>query len=1036
MRLFSSLLVLLALLAAPALHAQGTPSWQMRVAYDMDITMDAPAHQFTGTQRLTLTNESPDTLTYVYYHLYFNAFQPQSLMAERNRQLPDPDSRVVPRIFELGPDEIGYHRVASLTQDGTPIPFEIDDTLLRATLARPIPPGGRATFEMAFNSQVPLQTRRSGRDSREGIDYSMSQWYPKMAYYDSRGWHADPYVGREFYAPYGSFDVTIDLPAEYVIGATGVLQNPGEIGHGYTDRAVEHTPGSRLKWHFVAENVHDFAWAADRDYIHDKIEGDGITYHLFYQPDVSEGWQFLRQFVPAVIQYYSQRIGPYVWPQFTVAQAGDGGMEYPMVNFITGGRTPGSLVGVTAHEAAHEWFYGMLGSNESDYPWMDEGFTSYMTGEAIAAILSPGRTASHAGATRGIMTLQQDGTFEPLNAASDWFETNRAYSVAAYSGGEMVMELLGYVLGDSLRDVFIKEYYDQYLLAPPSARRRRARGRKRERHRAGLVFPPAHAAGRADGLRRHGRLGQHRHAAPQRPDGVSHRPEADARRRLGAWVTIPTSEMQQAKPVPDSWVVAPAWGWTRPTYTLTLDAPGRIVKAEIDPMGRTPDYNRLNNSNKTPVEVAFLKAPSPSLDAYSYGWRPLVTYADRFGVGIGVQLRGAYWMNQHVKKAMLTVYPQAFDRSALDPDVSSEFTFFDVPRRQWYDALDYALSYETPLRALSPQTRIAVSAEKHLGVMQNRVSVSHTLGRWAALGQDAGTVTLYGVHTLQPTQRGFAFDGVSSFLGDHGAYAGARFSAGRGGDRLDLDVQVGGSFRRSSFAYNLSPDPSNPVFELNLERFSNTRVTLKAQKDVPAGPLTLRARTLLGFGSDALAPYQHYRMGAASLEQTWQTAASRQIAGLNDEIADDVPFQAFSGFGPVGYAVPYTAYTLPTGNTPSSTQAWMGTVEVGLPRLTTPLLAPLGVTAFSGAGIGAGGSFITTDTRRFSFDNLIADAGLGLSYDLSRNAKLRRLTAQSDFLQSFKVAARFPLWLSDPEMLGPDEDAFAFRYLFGIEVGW
>ena len=210
------------LLPTGAARAQGTPEWQQRVAYEMDIDVDAPAHRFTGRQRLTYTNNSPDTLRQVYYHLYFNAFQPTSMMAERNRHLPDPDPRVVPRIWNYAPDEIGYHRVSSLTMDGAPAPFRVDDTVMRVDLPQPIAPGASAVFAMAFESQVPLQTRRSGWKSREGIDFSMAQWYPKLAAYDSRGWHAEPYVGREFYAPFGTFDVRITRPADFLTGTPNV----------------------------------------------------------------------------------------------------------------------------------------------------------------------------------------------------------------------------------------------------------------------------------------------------------------------------------------------------------------------------------------------------------------------------------------------------------------------------------------------------------------------------------------------------------------------------------------------------------------------------------------------------------------------------------------------------------------------------------------------------------------------------------------------------------------------------------------------
>ena len=381
--------LLLPLLFALPATAQRAALWQQAVAYEMDIHLQADRHQYTGTQRLVYTNNSPDTLRQVYYHLYFNAFQPTSMMAERNRHLPDPDRRVVPRIFELGPSEVGWHRVGSLTQDGEAATYRVEDTVLEVDLAEPILPGASTVFEMAWTAQVPLQTRRSGRDSREGIDFSMSQWYPKVAAYDALGWHADPYIGREFYAPFGSFDVRLTLPADYVVGATGVLQNPDTIGHGYDQppglgpMTPGPAPGSggsapdSLTWHFRAEQVHDFAWGADPDYVHEHLlaedvpgRDEPVAVHLLYQPDVAASWERLGERTAEMVRYLSARLGPYAWPQFTVIQGGDGGMEYPMLTLITGRRSPGSALGVTAHELGHMWFYGMVATNEADFAWM------------------------------------------------------------------------------------------------------------------------------------------------------------------------------------------------------------------------------------------------------------------------------------------------------------------------------------------------------------------------------------------------------------------------------------------------------------------------------------------------------------------------------------------------------------------------------------------------------------------------------------------------------------------------------------------
>ena len=247
--------------------------WQQEVDYTMDIRMDVRTNQFKGEQELVYTNNSPDTLDKVFFHLYFNAFQPGSMMDIRSRTIADPDRRVSDRIHTLKEDEIGYQKVTSLTQNGKAVKYETVGTILEVKLDKPLLPGKKTKLEMSYDAQVPLQIRRSGRDNEEGIRYSMTQWYPKLVEYDEQGWHPNPYIGREFHGVWGDFDVTIHIDQEYVLGATGYLQNPKEVNTGRAEDVKEETMQEERmnSWHFVAPMVHDFAWVADPDYVHESI---------------------------------------------------------------------------------------------------------------------------------------------------------------------------------------------------------------------------------------------------------------------------------------------------------------------------------------------------------------------------------------------------------------------------------------------------------------------------------------------------------------------------------------------------------------------------------------------------------------------------------------------------------------------------------------------------------------------------------------------------------------------------------------------
>lgn len=444
--------------------------WQQKADYVMEIDFDHTKHQFKGIQKITYTNNSPDTLKNVYYHLYFNAFKPGSEMDIRNKYLRDSDKRVGSRIKDLASDEIGYQNVKSLKQDGKDLSYFVTGTILEVTLANPILPGQTTVFDMEFEAQVPVQIRRSGRNNIEGIDYSMSQWYPKIAAYDYMGWHADPYIGREFYGVFGDFDVKIKIDKKYTIGATGYLQNPEEIGKGYIDAPVNYTT-DKLTWHFIAPNVHDFAWGADPDYVHKKVRTeDGIDLHFFYQTTgkYAASWETLPEKMLHFFKSMQAKFGKYPYKQYSFVQGGDGGMEYPMMTLITGERSESSLVGVSVHEAAHCWFYGVLATNELLYPWMDEGFTSYATNVIMSELYPNNNSDSFENDVRNVKAVTQQNIREILCTHADWYHTNTGYGVAAYSQGALFLRHLNYVVGEDAFNRSMLRYFDEWKFKHPT----------------------------------------------------------------------------------------------------------------------------------------------------------------------------------------------------------------------------------------------------------------------------------------------------------------------------------------------------------------------------------------------------------------------------------------------------------------------------------------------------------------------------------------------------------------------------------------
>jgi hypothetical protein len=468
------------------LLAQSSTYWQQQVDYKMNVLMNVKNYLYKGKQELVYTNNSPDTLKRVYYHLFNNAFQPGSEMDARLQSIKDPDARMVhkikvgdteikeSRIKTLKPDEIGYLNVSNFKQDGMVANAKTVGTILEVTLAKPILPHTKTTFTLDFDGQVPVQIRRSGRNNVEGIELSMAQWYPKIAEFDFEGWHADPYIAREFHGVWGNFDVEITIDKDYVLGGTGYLQNKNEIGYGYQDAGITvvHPKNTKsLTWHFYAPMVHDFTWAADKNYLHDIVKGpNNVDLHFLYKnnPKIIDNWKALQPLMVDVMNFFNKKVGDYPYKQYSFIQGGDGGMEYAMCTLILGEGKFEGLVGVATHELGHSWFQHILASNESKHSWMDEGFTSYIEDLAINEIAANKKENPFESAYKAYYKLVESGKEQSQTTQVDRYDENKSYSVSAYSKGEIFLAQLEYLIGKENLDKTLKKYFEDFKFKHPT----------------------------------------------------------------------------------------------------------------------------------------------------------------------------------------------------------------------------------------------------------------------------------------------------------------------------------------------------------------------------------------------------------------------------------------------------------------------------------------------------------------------------------------------------------------------------------------
>ncbi len=388
----------------------GAAYWQQRVDYVIQATLDTQANRLSGQERITYSNNSPDTLRYLWLQLDQNLFTDTSRGAALFGPAGWYGSGAAAGGFTI--DTVRQPALPPATnrrrQAARALAWKAYGTMMRVELPQPLAPRHRYVFELVWS--FPFQDGLSSRMGIERVDgatiYEVAQWYPRLAVYDDiRGWNTEPYLGQgEFYLEYGSFDVRLTLPAGMIVAATGVLRNPQTVLTPVerarlalarlSDTTVvvrsreeladstsrPHNGRGTLTWHFTADSVRDFAWAAAPHFIWDAARANqGRTLVMsFYPPSADSLWSRATQFGRTALAFYSRRLVPYPYPVAINVNGIENGMEYPMIVFCHERTSAALLYSVTDHEFGHTWFPMMVGSNERLYPWMDEGFNTFI----------------------------------------------------------------------------------------------------------------------------------------------------------------------------------------------------------------------------------------------------------------------------------------------------------------------------------------------------------------------------------------------------------------------------------------------------------------------------------------------------------------------------------------------------------------------------------------------------------------------------------------------------------------------------------
>lgn len=691
-------LMLLSTLSA-CLLAGTSAAWQQRVSYDIEARLDTVRHEIAAQQRLRYRNNSPDTLTFIWFHLYPNAFSHEKTHFARESEgfhdyrfrLSRPDERGCLEVS--GIDVLG--KSCSLTPGDDP-------TTARLDLPQPLAPGDSVDIEMSFRLKIPKFFSRLGH---KGAHYEISQWYPKPAVYDRKGWHplGYHYLG-EFYGEFGDFQVGLWLPRNMVVGATGV-----EV----EDEADTTAGDDSLQYHlFIAHNVHDFAWCADPKYS-DTIEiHDGVAVRVLAMEQDAERWKNVMQYAKDALDYYGRWYGKYPYSTLTVCggyMAAGGGMEYPNLVIVSSGedRLTRGLEMVVIHEIGHQWFYGLLASNEMDQPWMDEGFNSFSEERYFAEKYGPGADyLAHPRLKKmfpeftdrylGYMLwyLYAASRMEqPVATRAFQVREPGLYAVTAYKKPAMLLWWLKERLGDDEFDRLMRSYYSRFCF----------------RHVYWEDF--ASLADSLSGLPVSAELEPWILTTGRCDNSIAEIT------RAGEGIYALRLERREELSLPSKIVALGNegrcdtinWSGADRTMWLFLKSPDGLRSVRLDPQRNVPDVNRYNNH--WPRRISFTLGPRlPSPEKYQIFALPIPWYDGVNGFRLGPFLHGGY---------MLDGGPMAGRHQW------TFFPYYGFKSRQ----LSFSAGYQTPVSALPMPPRLYLSAGKASDVHSASIGLMRSWGR-------------------------------------------------------------------------------------------------------------------------------------------------------------------------------------------------------------------------------------------------------------------------------------------------------------------
>jgi hypothetical protein len=989
---------LLLIQQSPAISVPA-PYWQQEVAYEIEARLDEPRGVLSGVERIRYTNRSPDILTTFSLHLYLNAFRPGSRWA-------DADSVEGRRRFnDLREPDFAFNRVRDVRIMGTAVqasyPFAPDSTIARFVLPRPLLPGDSMSVEMTWDARPSTVPRRQGRRGRR---FDFAQWYPKVVVYDRLGWEEHPlYPAGEFYGDFASFRVDLDVPADQIVGATGVpvCGDPGwERANRNRSRAIEYQRGyygsttpapacdgaapGRKKIRWYAEDVHHFALSLNPDYRYEGGHYGDVAVHVLYQPGDEATWGdgVAIERTAVALGWLDQLYGKFAWPQITnVHRIEGGGTEFPMM-IMNGSADQGLIV----HELGHNYTMGILANNEWREGWLDEGLTSFQTNWFWE---TQGRTGAYENTEAGILQLDLEDYSEPPSLVAEAYRDFSSYNTAIYTRGELFFHQLRYIVGDTTMHRILRTFYGRWKLKHVDEAAFRAVAEEVSHRDLSTFFAQwLHSTELYDYA-----VGRVRAEKAEKAESNTWITRVEVVRKAPGRIPVEVAVIAQR----DTAVVRAEGMAEREWVTVeTRSKPKRVI---LDPLVRTHDWNMLNNQKRVggflsrlfgsdrPIENYFHPyfSTRSRRDRLTAGFHPTVWYNDAGGVTVGLRL--------------LDDYLGRFEQNQV---LLSQSTGWGVEDGE--EDTDFFLRLRNPVLLRRPnqyQTFDAFNIEGRYGAAatvewSRRAHLSFG-PRWTHRARLMWVAT----DDFRYLDRGFYDD-----VGIVELQLGGGVATQAGTWQVGIRSSVGGglAYNRQGFAAAGRPDLDPFYFRGYLEGTARHRL---------ARSLGLGARLYLGAGvgsHDAAKQRQIYFQGSDPLAQLNNPFLRSRGALL---VGDDFNYHSPGGAGVRGADARLSTAAIISVN--------LELEQTVLARPSAHLLNRVALAVFTDVSHGIGGTsqLLTGDRIRF-----LGDAGVGL--------RAEHRIGDTEFSTRLDL----PLYVSRPELAQdrrPGDGDLEFRWTFSFE---